>query len=193
MGDAEALVAVHLRVGDHAKPDRVVDLLERALGALHLLVDRPQVLGATHHLAGDAVLAHLLRDQLLDRVDVLQPLGSALRDVGGELLVLARVHVLEREVLELDLDPLDPEPVREGRVDLHRLGRDALLLLRREVAERAHVVEAIAQLDQDDADIARHREQHLAEVLRLLLLARGVRQLAELRHALDEERDLLAE
>ena len=30
------------------------------------------------------------------------------------------------------------------------------------------------ELDQDDADVARHREQHLAEVLRLLLLARRV-------------------
>ena len=30
------------------------------------------------------------------------------------------------------------------------------------------------ELDEDDADVARHREQHLAEVLRLLLLARRV-------------------
>src|SRR5436853_7756601 len=59
--------------------------------------------------------------------------------------------------------------------------------------QRPHVVEAIAELDEDDADVARHREQHLAEVLRLLLLSRRVRELAELRHAIDEERDLLAE
>ena len=142
---------------------------------------------------GTPLLGHLLVDQLLDVVDVLEPLGARLRDLGGELLVLARVEVLEREVLELDLDPLDTEPVRERRVDLHRLGGDALLLLGRQVIERPHVVEAVAQLDEDDADVARHREQHLAEVLGLLLLARRVRQLAELGDAVDEERDLLAE
>jgi len=73
---AEALVAVHLRIGDHAKPDRVVDLFERPLRPLHLLIDRPQMLRAAHHLARYAVLAHLLVDQLLDAVDVLETLGA---------------------------------------------------------------------------------------------------------------------
>ena len=46
------------------------------------------------------------------------------------------------------------------------------LALRRQVVERPHVVRAVGELDQDDADVARHREDHLAEVLGLLLLAR---------------------
>jgi hypothetical protein len=35
--------------------------------------------------------------------------------------------------------------------------------------QRAHVVQAVGQLDQDDAHVARHGQQHLAEVLRLRL------------------------
>jgi hypothetical protein len=61
------------------------------------------------------------------------------------------------------------------------------------VIERAHVVEPVAELDQDDPDVAGHGQEHLAEVLRLALLARAPRQLAELGHAVDQEGDLLAE
>ena len=59
--------------------------------------------------------------------------------------------------------------------------------------ERPHVVDAVGELDQDDADVARHRQQHLAEVLRLPLLARRPGDLAELGDALDQELDLGAE
>jgi hypothetical protein len=59
--------------------------------------------------------------------------------------------------------------------------------------KRAHVVEAIRELHQEHADVARHREQHLAEALRLAVLARAEVDLAELGHALDEEGNLLAE
>ena len=69
----------------------------------------------------------------------------------------------------------------------------SLLLLGRQVAERAHVVGAVGELDQDDADVARHREEHLAEVLGLLLLARGEVDLADLGDAVDQAGDLLAE
>ncbi len=43
------------------------------------------------------------------------------------------------------------------------------------------------------AQVARHRDQHLAEVLGLPLLARGEGELAELGDAVDEVGDLLAE
>ena len=42
---------------------------------------------------------------------------------------------------------------------------------RRQVLDRAHVVQAVGELDEDDAQVARHRQQHLAEVLGLLRLA----------------------
>ena len=67
------------------------------------------------------------------------------------------------------------------------------LALLRQVIERAHVVQAIGELDEDDADVVDHRQQHLAEVLRLTLLTRGERDGAELRHAFDDVRDLGAE
>ena len=52
--------------------------------------------------------------------------------------------------------------------------------------ERAHVVQAIGQLDEHHTNIVGHREQHLAEVLRLLFLVAFKRDLADLRDAVDQ-------
>jgi hypothetical protein len=112
---------------------------------------------------------------------------------------LLEVHVrlgLERaegQVLELRLHLGHAEPVGERRVDVERLLRDRLGLLRREVVERPHVVQAVGQLDHEHAQVARHRDEHLAEVLGLALLARGEGELADLGHAVHELRDLAAE
>ena len=59
--------------------------------------------------------------------------------------------------------------------------------------ERAHVVQAVGELDQQHADVAGHRHDHLADVLGLLLLARAELEPVELREAVDDARDLLAE
>ena len=113
-----------------------------------------------------------------------------------------RVEVAEGEVFQLRLELPDAEPVGERRVDLHRLLGDAELLVARHRAERAHVVQAVGQLDQDDADVVDHRQEHLAQVLGLLLCARGPAwsdrlagpgDLAELGDAVDQPGDAVAE
>ena len=97
--------------------------------------------------------------------------GAALGDHRLDLLVLARMQRLEREILELPLERVDAEPVRERRVDLERLLRRLHLLLLAEVLDRAHVVQAVRELDQDHARVLGHRHDHLAVVLGLGLLA----------------------
>ena len=54
-------------------------------------------------------------------------------------------------------------------------------------------MEAVGELDEDDADVVDHREQHLAEVLGLPLLARRERDGADLGDPLDDVRHLGAE
>ena len=78
----------------------------------------------------------------------------------------------EREVLELPLDRVDAEPVRDRRVDLEGLLGLLDLLLLGYRADRAHVVQAVGELDQDDPDVRGHRDHHLAVVLGLRLVAR---------------------
>ena len=100
---------------------------------------------------------------------------------------------LEREVLELPLDLVDAEPVRERRVDLERLAGLLDLLLAPEVLERAHVVQAVGELDQDDPHVVGHRDDHLPVVLGLRVLAALELDPRQLGDAFDEVRDLVAE
>ena len=83
--------------------------------------------------------------------------------------------------------------MRERGVDVERLAGDLLLLLGLQVLERAHVVQAVGELDDDDADVGDHGEQHLADVLGLVVFAVGELDLVELGDAFDDVRDLLAE
>ena len=68
-----------------------------------------------------------------------------------------------------------------------------VLPLRREKLQRAHVVQTVGQLDEDDADVVHHGQHHLAHVFGLRLFRRGEIDLADLGDALDDVRDLLAE
>ena len=128
--------------------------------------------------------------QLLDDALGVLPLGFDLRP---ERFVGLRLEVAERELLELVLHLAHPEPVGDRRVDVERLLGDLDAALLRQVVERPHVVQAIRQLDEDDADVVHHRQQHLAEVLGLALLARRERDGADLRHPFDDVGDFRAE
>ena len=138
--------------------------------------------------------ASSLRRQLRDRaIDVgLAALAPGVEELGqlAEALGLER---LEGQVLELPLHLPDPEPLGERGVDLHRLAGDALLLLGRQAVQRAHVVEPVGELDEHDPDVLGHRQQHLADVLGLLLLVAVGAELGQLGHAVDELGDLGAE
>ncbi len=151
------------------------------------------MLGAARDLRLDADLGQLAGQELAGLVDVGLALGALLGDELLDLVVLARVQALEGEVLELPLDRVDPEPVRERRVDLERLARLLDLLLLRQRLERAHVVEAVGELDQDDPDVRGHRDHHLAVVLGLVLVAALEGDPGQLRDAVDEPGDRLAE
>ena len=124
---------------------------------------------------------------------MLLAVGAPLGDHRLDLGVLAGMERLEREVLELPLQLVDAEPVGERRVHLERLARLLHLLLAPEILERPHVVEPVRELDQDDPDVMGHRDDHLPVVLGLRVLAALELDPRQLRDALDEVRDLVAE
>ena len=71
-----------------------------------------------------------------------------------------------------------------------RLLGDAGPAFRRHVLERAHVVQAVGELDQQHPHVVGDRQQKLAEVLRLLGLARHQVELFQLGEALDQMTDI---
>ena len=190
---AEGRIAVLHRFHDHAHCDEVVDLREALALLRHLLVDGVEVLGATHDLRLDAHLLHFGVQDGDDLVEVMLALGAAFRDHAADLLELVRLKVVERKILKLPLDVVDPQPVRDGCVDLKRLARleDAAVLAQR--PERAHVVQPVGQLDDDDADVLAHGDEHLADGGRLLVGKALHLDARDLRHALHQLRHLRIE
>ena len=62
-----------------------------------------------------------------------------------------------------------------------------------DIFQRAHIVQPVRLLDQQDPDILRHGQQQLAEILRLLRPVGHGFQLAQLGHAIHQTRDTIAE
>ncbi len=104
-----------------------------------------------------------------------------------------RLEVLERQLLELVLDLAHAEAIGDGTVDVARFLRDLDAPLLGQVVQRPHVVQSVGELDQDDADVIDHGQQHLAKILGLPLFARRELDGAELGDALDNVRDVGAE
>jgi hypothetical protein len=102
-------------------------------------------------------------------------------------------QIAECQLLQLAIGEIQPEAVCDRRVDLQRLRGNARPLLARHIVERAHVVGAIRQLDEDDADIARHRQQHFAERLGLVFFAGVELKLVEFGEAVHQFGDRRAE
>ena len=198
MDEAEGAVAVPRplvarALDDDAHGREVVDLVELAALLGHLVVDRIEVLRAARDLRRDPDLLQLAAQDVARLGHVVLAVGAPLRDHRLDLVVLAGMEGLEGEVLELPLERVDAEPVRERRVDLERLAGLLHLLLTAQVLDRAQVVQPVCELDQDDADVLRHRDDHLAVVLGLGVLAALEVDARQLGDAVDELRDLVPE
>ena len=80
------------------------------------------------------------------------------------------VQVVKRTVFEVPLPIIHSQPISEGRIDVHRLSSDSLLLLFRYVAQGLDVVHSIGEFYQQNSPVFACRYQHLAETLDPLLL-----------------------
>src|ERR1022692_2692884 len=186
-------VAVLDRVGEDAQRHEIVDLVERDLLAAHFLEDGVGPFQAAIDARGDAFAAQFAFHGLADFAEEFL-VGVAFGFDGAEdLLVGIRLQVLEGQILQLAADLAHAETVRDGRIDLDSLARDALPPLRAQVTQGAHVMQAVGQFHQDDANILHHGEQHLAHAFGLAVFGREYVQLGELGDAIDAARHLRAE
>ena len=191
MHHADSGVAVPDLVAQDADADQVVDVVEVASLDDHLLVDRPVVFGPA-----------LDRRLDLGRVEGIGDLGTDLRQIGvsgrraaghqaNDLFVLLGMQNRERQVFEFPLDAGHTQPMRKGRNDFQCFASFAGLLLGRQEAHRAHIVQPVGDFDDQHPRVAGHRGDHLADGLAF----GGVAQhhLVQLGHAVDEMPHLFAE
>ena len=81
----------------------------------------------------------------------------------------------------------------KGGVDLEGLPGYPELLVLPEGPEGAHIVQPVRQLDEDNPDVLRHDDEHLAEVFRLIVLEGFEGELAELCHSVHKGRHIRSE
>ncbi len=191
--DAQDGVAVLDGVGDHPDGDEIEDLIDADLLAPHLVIDAIDPFDAAFQAGRNVVLGELGGDHGLGFFDKILADRAAGFDQGHRVLIGDRVEKAECEVLEFAADARHSEPVRQRRIDLQRLARNALSSVRRQVLQGAHVVQPVGQFHKQDPDVADHRQQHLAEVFRLLLVPGAEIHLRDLGDAVDDLIDLVAE
>jgi len=96
-------------------------------------------------------------------LDVGFPLGASVGDEPGDLFVAHRVEMAEAQVLQFPLHLPDTQAVGEGGEDIQRLAGDTLAALFGQRAQRAHVVQAVGQLNQHHAHVVHHCQENLAQ------------------------------
>ena len=185
-------VAGVLPIHNDAEAEHVHDFLERLVLGLHLLVDRVQVLLAAFHLRADALSGKGFLDGSVDFVHQRLAVASGRLDGVVNALRPQRVQRSEAQVLQLHVDVVHAQAIGDGRVVVQGLPGNAPPLLPAEHAYGAHVVQAVGDLDHDDANVLRHRQHHFLEVDRLGFGV-AVENGRQLGHAIDQLRHLLPE
>ena len=186
-------VAVGHRVGDQPQGDEVVHLIEFDLLPVHLAIDGIDALGAAGQLTRDRLRLQLAFQRPAEITnEVFGPSFLGL-DPSLEDLVGLGFEVAQRQILKLGFDPPDSESARDRGVDVQRLGGDPLPLLLPEKVKCPHVVQPIGELDQDDPGVVGHRDDHLANVFRLVGFRGTELHTAQLGEAVDHPAHIPAE
>ena len=94
--------------------------------------------------------------------------------------------VLEGQVLQFAVGLVQPQAMCNGGVDVQGFRGNTVPLAARHIAHGAHVVGTVGQLDEDDAYILGHGQQHFAKRLCLALFAGVEVQLVQLGQPVDE-------
>ena len=134
---------------------------------MQFLVDAVEALDAAFDAAGDAGFFEAVAKDAFDARHEGFALFAARFNGDANLLVTDGIDVFEAEVFEFAANFAHAEAMCDGSVDIERFAGDLLLALGIEMLERAHVVQAVGELDEDDADVVDHGEHHLAQVFGL--------------------------
>ena len=166
----EALVdflRTHLRRIYNAHRQDVIYLLEGDVLVLHLV---PDGVGAFDACLEFVLYSHAVESLAYGSGELCEE-RIALRLRVGELvldvIVLVRVLILERKVLQFGLYLVQSETVCQRSIDVHGLAGNLILLVGRLRSESAHIVQTVAYFNKYDAYVVAHGEQELLEVLGL--------------------------
>ena len=125
--------------------------------------------------------------------DRVQELITMLVEQLANGFVADGVQIMQAAVFQFFLDIRNTQAMGDGGIHLHRFQRLITAFLLRPGITGAHIVQAVAQFDDHDADVLAHGQQHLAKVFRLAVLHVGELDLGQLGDAIHQQRYLGAE
>ncbi len=193
MNDAERLIAFGEFLHDHSESENVGELLEAEGFALHLAPYRVGAFAATGNIGRYPAFRELARELLRDLGHQSRVLDLESVEPLAHYRVRLGIELAERQILELFAHLVHAHTSGERRIDIERLLGTAPARFRRHVCERAHVVQAVGELDQQDPDVVCNRQQEPAQVFGLFGLLGDQVELLELGEAFDQRTDVAAE
>ena len=82
-----------------------------------------------------------------------------------DTIVLLRMLIMKGKILQFRLNLIQSQAVSQRRIDIECLAGNLILLVGRLRCQGTHVVQTVANLDEDDTDVLAHGQQQLLEVL----------------------------
>ena len=143
-------------VGDDANRNKIEHFVDVDLLAFHFLVHAIDALDPRFESSSNVMFRQFIRDGALHLYDKLLTDRPPRLDQHNRVLVGLGLKEAESQVFELSSYLRHPESVGQWRVYFEGLHGDALASLRSEVFEGAHVVQAIGQLHEQNANIPDH-------------------------------------
>ncbi len=136
-----------------------------------LVMNRADMLEATLDLTVYVVFFEYILKVFLDIIDIRVRFTPVLFNFFCKFFINLRIQVAERQIFQLALEPADTKPVCQRGINVSRLLGNFPAPFFILVSQSTHIVQAVSKLDQNHPDIARHSEQHLAEIFSLTFFA----------------------
>ena len=167
MDHPESGVAVAHGIGDDADGQQIINLFQGPFLTLDLLMDRVEPFDAAFEIDTDSILSEVFADRFLKLGEEFLKLLAALGNRRLQLGVRRRLQISEGQVFQVAAHCTHAQPVGDGRINVERLSGDALLFFWRQIAQGAHVVQPVSQLDEHHAHVCDHGQQHLPDAFHL--------------------------
>ncbi len=171
---------------DDAKAIDVGHLGERQMLLIHLAIDGIQGFFASVDVHLHGCLAEGGVHLGLNAFDDITPAPARARQGFGQGRITPGVQVLKGQVLQLAVGRVQTQAVGNGRVDVQGFAGNTGPFASGDITQRTHVVAAVREFDENDADVAGHGQQHFAEGLCLILFAGIELQLFQLGEAIHQ-------
>ena len=129
----------------------------------HLAVDRVNVLRAAidFNVRTQFQIADGFFNVDNSPINVFDPLITPRIHQMHDAVVLLRIEIAQRQILQLPFDGADPQSVGNRRVDFQSFVGNPPLFVGTQMLQRPHIVQAVSQFNDHHTDILAHCQQKL--------------------------------